>query len=135
MNNFEKILCVAILVAGIVGYVVLQPKTNTLGGATFAGTTVSTSSVNATLKQIVTASGGRRFIQIQNHGTVPLYCLLEDSTTAASSSVTSTAANPIGFIVATSGAATVGRYVVENYSGVINCTASAAASTTIITSP
>lgn len=96
-----------------------------LGSSSFyswGSTSISSVTVNRTIKQTVEANAGRRSLLIQNNSTSTWYCLLDGSTTAASSSVTSTPGAQIGFTIQPSSTADGGKFYNEGYVGVVNCT-------------
>jgi len=132
----------ALIVLGSVAVLSLFSKENTVsvGGSTAdcgSITTVTTSSVTRTVTQLVAANARRECLQVQNHSTSTLYCLLDGASTAASSSVTSTPANPIGFTIQPSSTANPGgQLFLSGYTGALNCTGDTnGASTTVTTFP
>ena len=126
-------------IVGLLGYAVTKLPDPRQGGTQLSGsidlynTTIDYNvTVSSTVIQLLGATSSRRFFQIQNHSNIPLYCLLEGGTTVASSSVTSTAAAPSGFLIhSSSSGSTGGTYENVGYIGVVNCTASGYTSTTV----
>lgn len=117
--------------------VVKIPVLSGSGFDSYSGTTVVTKTVSSTVVQVLGADANRRVLIIQNHSAIPLYCLLDGSLTAASSSVTSSlAATPVGIrILATSTSQNEGLFIEKGYTGVVNCVASGFTTSTVITSP
>jgi len=117
----------------------LNPK---LGGGssvdTFDTTRVSTKNVGATVLNIVAEDARTKYVSIRNQSPIEIFCLLDGNTTAASSSVTSTANFVVGFPIgrATASTGTIPDfYEIRGYVGNINCTASAATTSTVTISP
>lgn len=103
---------------------------------TYNSTTITTSTVSSTVVQVLGSNGNRRMLMIQNLSNNPLFCLLEGSTSAASSAVAVTSTRQVGFLIQTSSTAGQGGLFMEKgYTGVVNCIASGNTTTTIITSP
>jgi len=144
MNKITNLLLGAIVVLlMILGYSLSYNTQTTLGGSstdTFDTTSVSTLIIATTTRTVVAESPFRKFVQIQNNNTAPIYCLLDGNTTAAASAVTSTLGKEVGFRIAPSPTSTAGSsvYEIRGYIGNINCTSTSTpigVSSTITTSP
>ena|SRR3990167_8159632 len=106
-----------------------------LGGSTYRWNTtiVSNESIGATIRNVVSSNGATHYVGIQNNSNQTVFCLLDGVTAASDSTVTSTSAQPVGIrIAATSTNAQGSLYEIYDYSGNINCTAAANASSTLI---
>lgn len=129
--------------AVIFGYFDLRSilSSNSLGGGgidQFNSITDTQVEIGTTLSQPIGADGSRRYLMIQNQGSVPVFCLLEGFTVATDSSVTSTAGRETGIRLNSPQATTSTSpsfLEIKGYTGVINCTAATRVSSTIITSP
>ena len=129
---------IAILgIAVIAIFMVTNRESTTLGGSdTFSDATVATKNIGATLTSAVGQNAQRKYFSIQNHSAIPIFCVLDGSTEASASTVTSTPNREVGFrVAATSTANDSSMWEIREYVGNINCTASAGTTSTVITSP
>ena len=139
MKDKQKVIGVGIGVL-IIAWALLSPSSPVnLGGSSvvvsrYSSVTETQVEVTNTISQVLAADSSRRLISIQNQGNTPIWCLLDGTTDAVDSNVTSTATASRGFIIQASSTDS-GLWTNIGYTGVINCTAETAVSSTIITSP
>lgn len=136
MKIFLPIVVGALIIGGFIVY--SGDRDSRLGGSsdTFSGASVASKNIGATLTQALGQDARRKFISVQNHSAVPIFCVLDGATAAASSNVTSTATREVGFRIAATSTNNQGAYwSIQGYTGVVNCTASANTTSTWITSP
>lgn len=141
MSNKKFIL--GLVALGVLGFALVQaPSSLNLGSSsitrTYSSTSVSTTTVGTGITQVVAANPNRIFLMIANNSSfIPLFCSLDGSVTTTASRVSSTAGATLGFQIGVNSSTATSYHsaVYENsgYTGIVNCTASANASVTIIT--
>lgn len=139
MKIKELLLISVFLLGGLFIYNVGQKAVPQLGGEgasyrwNYASTTTVT--INTVVTSVVTQNGQNHYIAIQNHSNPTIFCALDGDISAANSQVTSTASREIGFRISSSTSNLQGQgnlWEIWDYSGNINCTASANTTSTLI---
>lgn len=107
------------------------------GDPTFATTAISPKSIAALgITNFAASDGRRKFLQIQNNTSGTIFCLLDGETTAAASTVTSTAGREVGFrITGYSVTSTGSLFQIQGYVGGINCASNGLNTSTVTTGP
>lgn len=135
MKEKSFIIAGAVVIAFLLGLVSKQELPSSLAGGNIdqiSTTLVNNISVGTAAVNVVSSTGANRLIQIESHGTSPVFCLLDGAVAATDSTVSSTAANPIGFTIGPIGATTSSNlYEIRGYSGNVNCISAAAVTTTV----